>query len=337
MRPATTRSPRPPSPTRSIRLAPSSSVTFPVNGSSYNGTTYTGTISGTASDNLDGRERGRQRQAQQRRPLLERHEFQLGERGLQCRQRHDLVDLCPSCCEPHRRGRLHGPLAGDGYRDQRRDPRQRDHLHLRHHRAEPRDYYPADGSFQARSRRCRAPARMQPPASAVSASRCASTATPTVIGMAALLGHCQRARSSRPPTMVSPSRSGPRTSQRSIRRRTELRRHRDRDGRRREHVDGQQPFTFDTTLPTASITFPTNGGVYNAAGWDNGCSTPGTGDICGTAADSGSGVQTVMVSINPNTDNKYWDGGDFTGNAEQFFSATGTTKLQATSCSTPAR
>ena len=64
-------------------------------------------------------------------------------------------------------------------------------------------------------------------------------------------------------------------------------------------------FTFDSTSPTASITFPSNGGVYNSTSWNSGCSTPSTGDLCGTAADSGSGVHDVFVSIKRNSDNMY--------------------------------
>jgi hypothetical protein len=68
-------------------------------------------------------------------------------------------------------------------------------------------------------------------------------------------------------------------------------------------------FTYDTTNPSASITFPANGGKYNASGWAAGCATAG---ICGTASDGGtnaSGVDKVQVLIIRYTDNKYWNAG----------------------------
>ena len=77
-------------------IAPSSSVTFPVNGSSYNGTTYTGTISGTASDNLTrSRASPSASSATATTSTGTASSFSSVQRGLQRRQRHDLVDLCP--------------------------------------------------------------------------------------------------------------------------------------------------------------------------------------------------------------------------------------------------
>jgi hypothetical protein len=79
-------------------------------------------------------------------------------------------------------------------------------------------------------------------------------------------------------------------------------------------------WTVDTTAPTATISFPTNNGLYNIASYNAGCATAG---ICGTATDP-SGVKSVQVSVlGPN--GKYLNGGTFTSSTEVFNSATGTT------------
>ena len=79
-------------------------------------------------------------------------------------------------------------------------------------------------------------------------------------------------------------------------------------------------YTIDRAAPTAAITFPTDGGTYNAAGYNAGCSPTG---ICGTAADSTS-VTSVRVSVKgPN--GKYWSAGSFSSTPEVFNAATGTT------------
>jgi hypothetical protein len=69
--------------------------------------------------------------------------------------------------------------------------------------------------------------------------------------------------------------------------------------------------TTDTTPPTSSITFPSNSGSYNTAGYNAGCSTTSTGDICGTASDPGvlpSGLGKVQVSVQRSSDSLYWNG-----------------------------
>ena len=52
-------------------------------------------------------------------------------------------------------------------------------------------------------------------------------------------------------------------------------------------------WSIDTTAPSSAITFPVDGASYNNATFDSGCS----GTICGTAADSGSGVASVDVVL----------------------------------------
>jgi hypothetical protein len=82
-------------------------------------------------------------------------------------------------------------------------------------------------------------------------------------------------------------------------------------------------FTIDRTAPTVGVTFPTAGAVYSAASWDAGCSTAG-GDVCGTAADTGSSVASVAVSVRQGAGN-YWNGTSFSSATEVLHPATGTT------------
>ena len=84
-------------------------------------------------------------------------------------------------------------------------------------------------------------------------------------------------------------------------------------------------FTYDTTPPTSSISFPTNGAFYNAAGW--------TGSITGSANDpntNASGLSSVGVSIKRLSDNKFWDGSAFNSSSEVFNTASGTSSWSYT-------
>ena len=74
---------------------------------------------------------------------------------------------------------------------------------------------------------------------------------------------------------------------------------------------------IDTTAPTVTITVPANNGAYNTAGW--------AGSLSGTAADSGSGLANVKVSIKRNSDGYYWNGTSFVSGSENYLTATGTT------------
>jgi hypothetical protein len=78
--------------------------------------------------------------------------------------------------------------------------------------------------------------------------------------------------------------------------------------------------TIDRTAPTVAIAFPANGSTYNATSWNAGCSS----SICGTAADAGSGVNAVQVSIRQGSGN-YWNGTAFASATEVLLAATGTT------------
>src|SRR5205823_5558481 len=75
------------------------------------------------------------------------------------------------------------------------------------------------------------------------------------------------------------------------------------------------------------ITFPV-AATYNLNGWNAGCGTATTGDLCGTASDATTGVQTVQVSLHDDTANGYWNGNNgnpnFNGNGETFSTATPT-------------
>ena len=86
---------------------------------------------------------------------------------------------------------------------------------------------------------------------------------------------------------------------------------------------------LDTQDPNTVITFPTNGGSYNASTFQAGCGTSGTDDICGTADDplkngSKSGLAKVEVSIRQQSSGKYWDGSGFNNATETFVLAAGT-------------
>ncbi len=88
-------------------------------------------------------------------------------------------------------------------------------------------------------------------------------------------------------------------------------------------------WTIDAFAPTVSITFPTSGSAYNDAGYDAGCGTLSTGDLCGTAGDSGAGVTAVDISLQQGT-GYYWKGTDFTSVPEKWFTASGTTNWSYT-------
>ncbi|MGH2811680.1 MAG: hypothetical protein ACRDI1_03060, partial [Actinomycetota bacterium] len=83
-------------------------------------------------------------------------------------------------------------------------------------------------------------------------------------------------------------------------------------------------WTVDTTLPTAAISFPLTGGIHNGASYNAGCGTASTGDICGSASDTGTGVTSVQVSIRQGSGN-YHDGTGFSSPSETWLPTTGTT------------
>jgi uncharacterized protein DUF4082/Big-like domain-containing protein len=79
-------------------------------------------------------------------------------------------------------------------------------------------------------------------------------------------------------------------------------------------------FSYDTFAPSTSTGFPAASGVYAAASWTAGCASPG---FCGTASDTGSGLQKVELSIRRGTGN-YWNGTSFASANEVWVGATGT-------------
>lgn len=90
-------------------------------------------------------------------------------------------------------------------------------------------------------------------------------------------------------------------------------------------TSASQTVTIDNTLPTVVITFPTSS---YAGGWLTGCGTATTADICGTAADAGSGVANVQVSLRQaSAPSLYWNPGtsSFSSATEVLMPATGTT------------
>jgi phenylpyruvate tautomerase PptA (4-oxalocrotonate tautomerase family) len=79
-------------------------------------------------------------------------------------------------------------------------------------------------------------------------------------------------------------------------------------------------FTYETALPTVTITYPANG--------TNVCACSYTGKITGTASsNSGSGttITTVSVAIENTTTGKWWSGSSFSASSEYFVKASGTT------------
>src|SRR5207248_2985357 len=78
----------------------------------------------------------------------------------------------------------------------------------------------------------------------------------------------------------------------------------------------------DAAKPTSAITFPTDGGSYNTAGWTAGASSK----ITGTASfASGSTSRKVDVSIQRSSTGLYWNGSAFSAASENFITAAGTT------------
>ena len=73
----------------------------------------------------------------------------------------------------------------------------------------------------------------------------------------------------------------------------------------------------DTAPPTSTLTFPTSAGPFKASSWTAGCNVApfnATNTICGTAADVGSGLSGVAVSIQSTsgtTSGMYWGGSSF--------------------------
>jgi hypothetical protein len=72
-------------------------------------------------------------------------------------------------------------------------------------------------------------------------------------------------------------------------------------------------WTIDTTPPSATLTFPANGGIYGASNWR--CSS-GVG-MCGKAKDA-HGVSSVLVSVRQSSSGNWWGGSSFNATSETF-------------------
>lgn len=83
------------------------------------------------------------------------------------------------------------------------------------------------------------------------------------------------------------------------------------------------PWTIDTSPPAVAVTFPVSGARYNVAGFNAGCGTADVGDLCGTAADTGSGVSTLRLSLRQGSGN-YWNGTAFASITEVLLTPSGT-------------
>ncbi len=77
-------------------------------------------------------------------------------------------------------------------------------------------------------------------------------------------------------------------------------------------------FAYDTTSPSALLSFPASGGNYADTSWNAGCGTTG---FCGTHSDALSGVQAVQVSVQRVSTGLYWDGSSFASASETFQAA----------------
>jgi hypothetical protein len=65
---------------------------------------------------------------------------------------------------------------------------------------------------------------------------------------------------------------------------------------------------IDTSVPTNTMQFPADGGRYNSSTWSSGGCSAGSSRICGTAADTGSGVASNRVSIQRSSNSQWWNG-----------------------------
>jgi hypothetical protein len=73
-----------------------------------------------------------------------------------------------------------------------------------------------------------------------------------------------------------------------------------------------------THPPTVVLNFTANGGLYNGASWNAGCSPVG---YCGSAVDP-VGVTQVQLSIQRQSTGKYWTGSAFSGSSQSFVTTT---------------
>jgi hypothetical protein len=80
-------------------------------------------------------------------------------------------------------------------------------------------------------------------------------------------------------------------------------------------------FTVETGSPSVAASFPVASGLYGAAAWAAGCATAG---FCGSASDTGSGVQKVELSLKRISTARWWNGLSFGSTTEAWQTASGT-------------
>jgi hypothetical protein len=81
----------------------------------------------------------------------------------------------------------------------------------------------------------------------------------------------------------------------------------------------------DSTPPQVEVGFPVAGASYGPLAFFLGCRTPSL-DLCGSASDTETGVESVAVSLRRDADGAYWNGDSFTASAEPVvLAADGTT------------
>jgi len=91
------------------------------------------------------------------------------------------------------------------------------------------------------------------------------------------------------------------------------------------NVSAAASYTWSVNLsvPTIAIAFPNVAGLYNDAGFNTGCGTASTDDVCGTADDDAA-VTAVAVSVRRLSTGLYWNGTTFSAGSETWLAATGT-------------
>lgn len=96
------------------------------------------------------------------------------------------------------------------------------------------------------------------------------------------------------------------------------------DGAGNVSATTSRTWAVDATAPTIGTAFPATAGSYNNTTYDAGCGTATTGDLCGTATDTGGTVSSVEVAARRSSTGLYWNGTGFTASTPTWFVATGT-------------
>ncbi|MDQ3104609.1 MAG: hypothetical protein M3Q87_05220, partial [Actinomycetota bacterium] len=83
-------------------------------------------------------------------------------------------------------------------------------------------------------------------------------------------------------------------------------------------------WSVDVNVPTTVISFPNVAGLYSDTGFNAGCGTASTGDVCGSSEDD-TAVTGVGVSLRRLSTGLWWNGTSFSSATQTWNSATGTT------------